>query len=132
MYHHFHRHSTTIQRLWGKFNQTGCVYDIQQSPMSRVTTRGQNRYIVLNHIRVRWKSDTPTARQTNVFISNDQCIILCDHFELWSSVYRIITMLKTCSSLINLSATDILSFVHRLCAQTYKYTNILIHQQTHS
>lgn len=38
----------------------------------------------LNRLRVRWKSDTATARQTNAFISHSQYIILGDHF---GSVY---------------------------------------------
>lgn len=41
---------------------TGSVRDIQAR--SWVATRGHARFIVLNHLRVRWKSVTPTARQT--------------------------------------------------------------------
>lgn len=88
VYRHFHRQPTTIRKLFGKLNQTGSVHDIQQRSSSRVATRGQDHYIVLNQLRVRCKSITPTARQTNVFISYDQCIILGEHLELLFSEFN--------------------------------------------
>lgn len=42
----------------------------------RVPTRSQDRYIVMNDLRTRWKSAYTTASQKNVLISNSQYIIL--------------------------------------------------------
>jgi hypothetical protein len=62
---HFHRQLTTIKKLWAKINHTGSVQDIRQRPRSRVTTRGQDCYMILSHLRDSWKSAASTARQTN-------------------------------------------------------------------
>lgn len=58
-----------------------CSYNIRKRPRSRVTTRGQDHYIILKHLRVRLKSIIPNVRQTNVFISYNQNIILGKHIE---------------------------------------------------
>lgn len=55
----FHMQYKTIRKLCAKFSQTGSVRDIQQGPRSWVPTIGQHCYIVLNHLRVRWKSVIP-------------------------------------------------------------------------
>lgn len=49
-------------KIMDEIQPTGSVRDIQAR--SWVATRGHARFIVLNHLRVRWKSVTPTARQT--------------------------------------------------------------------
>lgn len=46
-----------------KLNETGSVRDIQQMSRSRVATKGQGQFIVLNQFEVRRKSVTATARQ---------------------------------------------------------------------
>lgn len=79
MYQTFHRQLTTTLKLCGKFNQTGSVHDIQQ--MSWVETRGLDRYIVLNNLRIRLKSVIQKPRQTIVFISYDKYIVLGEHLE---------------------------------------------------
>ena len=60
----FHRQINTIRRLWAKYQQTGSVRDLRRRPRSKVTTRPQDRYIVLSHLRDRFKSATTTARAT--------------------------------------------------------------------
>jgi hypothetical protein len=62
---HFHWQLTTIRNLCAKFNHTGSVRDIRRRPRSRVTTRGQERYMILSHLRDSWKSAASTTRQTN-------------------------------------------------------------------
>lgn len=41
-----------------------CSWYIQQRSRFRVATKGQDHYIVINHLRVRWKPVTSTTRQT--------------------------------------------------------------------
>ena len=64
MSRHFGRQINSIRKLWAKFRQTGSVRDRRRQPRSRVTSRPQDRYIVLTHLRNRFKSATSTARAT--------------------------------------------------------------------
>lgn len=59
----FNRRMFTIQSLWGKFTATGSVNDRRRHPKRRVTTRRQDRYITVSHLRDRFTSSTGTARQ---------------------------------------------------------------------
>lgn len=55
---------------------TSSVRDINQRSRFSVATRGQDGYIVLNQLKVRWKSVASTARQTNMSVSYNKNIIL--------------------------------------------------------
>lgn len=46
--------SSTVLKQQSKINQTGSVHDIEQRPRSCVATRGKNRSIFLNHLRIIW------------------------------------------------------------------------------
>ena len=59
------RSKSAIERLWAKFNQTGTVANRRRRPRRRVTTRRQDRYIVLSHLRDRRMTAASTARRTN-------------------------------------------------------------------
>ena len=55
---------TTIARLVERHNATGSV-DVRQRPeRERVTTRQQDRYIVLSHLRDRFRTSVETAQET--------------------------------------------------------------------
>lgn len=78
-----------------KLNQTRSVYDLQQRSRYWVTIRGQDRYIVLNYLRVRWKLATKrqdkriwSFHMINTWwsIHDDQYMILGEHIERWPSV----------------------------------------------
>ena len=56
----FNRDHKTISRLVRKFQRTGSVEDLPRTPKRRVTTRQQDRYIRLTHLRDR----NLTARTT--------------------------------------------------------------------
>lgn len=58
---------------------------------------GQDYYIVLinKYLKGRWQSVTPTARQTNEFISFSK-----KHLKLWLSIYYIYLKLVCTSDLI--------------------------------
>jgi len=58
----FHRHHSTIQQLIDKYRRTGSVVDIRRSPRRRVTSRRQDRHIVVSHIRNRFHTAAATAR----------------------------------------------------------------------
>lgn len=61
---HFNRQHSTIQQLWAKFRRTGSVADIRRRPKGRITTRRQDRYIIVSHLRDRFTPATRTARVT--------------------------------------------------------------------
>lgn len=66
----------------GKFNQARIVHIISgEDPDLGSQPKGQDHYIILKHLRVRLKSIIPNVRQTNVFISYNQNIILGKHIE---------------------------------------------------
>ena len=54
----------TIRRLRERFNTTGETKDRPRSGRPRVTTRGQDRYIVTSHLRDRFLPASVTARNT--------------------------------------------------------------------
>ena len=58
------RSKRAIEKLWAKFNQTGTVANRRRRPRRRVTTRRQDRYIVLSHLRDRRMTAASTARRT--------------------------------------------------------------------
>lgn len=62
----FKRQPTKIRKLWEKLWLTGNIHDIQLRARSRVATRSQDRYIVINDLRISWRSAYTTARQKNV------------------------------------------------------------------
>lgn len=68
--------------------KTGSVRDIQQGPRSWVPTRGQHCYIVLNHLRVRWKSVIPWALKER-FIFHIVKHYIDGTLRTWFSVYSI-------------------------------------------
>ena len=51
-----------IDKLWAKYNQTGTVVNRRRRPRRRVTTRRQDRYIALSHLRNRQLPAASTAR----------------------------------------------------------------------
>ena len=55
---------TTIARLVERHNATGSVDDRQRPGRERDTTRQQNRYIVLSHLRDRFRTSVETAQET--------------------------------------------------------------------
>lgn len=57
-----------IRKLCAKFSQTGSVPDIQHATRSWIPTIGRHCYIVLNHLRVRWKSVIPWALRERFII----------------------------------------------------------------
>ena len=60
----FQRRLFTIQSLWRKYNATGNVRDLRRNPRGRVTTPGQDWYIINQHVRRRQTTATSTARAT--------------------------------------------------------------------
>ena len=60
----FNRDHKTISRLVRKFQRTGSVEDLPRTPKRRVTTRQQDRYIRLTHLRDRNLTTRTTARNT--------------------------------------------------------------------
>ena len=54
----------TIARLVEMHNATGSVDDRQLPGRERVTTRQQDRYIVLSHLRDRFRTSVETAQET--------------------------------------------------------------------
>lgn len=56
--------SRTVRRLRERFNATGVTNDRPRSGRPRVTTRGQDRYIVTSHLRDRFMPAVVTARNT--------------------------------------------------------------------
>ena len=60
----FNRSKSVIDKLWAKYNQTGTVVNRRRRPRRRVTTRRQDRYIVLSHLRNRQLTAASTARNT--------------------------------------------------------------------
>lgn len=58
--------------------------------LSRLATRGQESYIILNYLENKRKSVTLTATQTNVFVSYRKGVILGDDLEIWFSVLQFI------------------------------------------
>jgi len=58
----FHRHQSTIQNLIDKYRRTGSVVHIRRRPRRRVTSRRQDRHIVVFHLRYRFHNATATAR----------------------------------------------------------------------
>ncbi|XP_052762170.1 uncharacterized protein LOC128204801 [Mya arenaria] len=60
----FNRRYSSIRQLWEKFRRTRSVADIHRRPKRRVTTRHQDRYMVLSHLRNRYTLATSTARRT--------------------------------------------------------------------
>ena len=59
----FNKRQNTIRKLRAKFRATGRVADLPRRPMGRVTSRAQDRQIVLSHLRNRFLSAAATARQ---------------------------------------------------------------------
>ncbi len=57
-------HETTISRLRTRYRDTGATLDRPRSGRPRVTTRNQDRYILLIHLRDRQLCVTNTARDT--------------------------------------------------------------------
>ena len=57
------RSVSAIEKLWAKFNQTGTVANRRSRPRRRVTTRRQDRLIVLSHLRDRWMTAASTTRR---------------------------------------------------------------------
>ena len=55
---------TTIARLVERHNAMGSVDDRQRPGHERVTTRQQDRYIVLSHLRDRFRTSVETAQET--------------------------------------------------------------------
>ena len=55
---------TTVARLVERHNATGSVDDRQRPGHERVTTRQQDRYIVLSHLRDRFRTSVETAQET--------------------------------------------------------------------
>ena len=55
---------TTIARLVERHNAMGSVNDRQRPGRERVTTRQQDRYIVLSHLRDRFRTSVETAQET--------------------------------------------------------------------
>ena len=60
----FNRSLSTIHSLYRKYNATGSVDDLRRSPRGRVTTRQQDRYMFLSHLRNRDLTARDTARRT--------------------------------------------------------------------
>jgi len=58
----FHRHHSTIQQLIDKYRRTGSVMNIRRRPRRRVTSRKQDRRIVVFHLRNRFHTAAATAR----------------------------------------------------------------------
>lgn len=58
----FNRCYNTVRALWVKFQHTGSVQDLPRRPRQRVTTHRQDRYIILTHLRDRFRTATETAR----------------------------------------------------------------------
>ena len=56
--------SRTIRRLRERFGATGRTADRPRSGRPRVTTPGQDRYIVTSHLRYRFLTATRTAHNT--------------------------------------------------------------------
>ena len=56
--------SRTIRRLRETFNATGVTNDRPRSGRSRVTTRGEDRYILTSHLRDRYMPAVATSRNT--------------------------------------------------------------------
>ena len=54
-------HQTTISRLWARYRQHNSVEDRPRSGRPRVTTRAQDRYIRVHHLRHRTATATSTA-----------------------------------------------------------------------
>lgn len=57
-------HVSTIDRLVNRFRATGSTRDRPRPGQRRVTTANQDRYIVLRHLRNRFKTATSTSRET--------------------------------------------------------------------
>lgn len=57
------RHHSSIQALKQKFDATGSVADRPGMPKRRVTTQRQDRYIVVSHLRDRFRPASVTSRQ---------------------------------------------------------------------
>lgn len=55
---------TTVMRLIERNNNTGSVNDRQRPGRQRSTTRQQDRYIVLSHLRDRFRTAVKTAQET--------------------------------------------------------------------
>ena len=55
---------SSIHQLKVKFRRTGTVLNAPRWPRGRVTTRHQDRYLVLTHLRNRFIPASETARQT--------------------------------------------------------------------
>ena len=60
----FNRDHKTISRLVRKFQRTGSVDDLPRTPKRRVTTRRQDRYTRLTHLRDKNLTARTTARTT--------------------------------------------------------------------
>lgn len=84
---HFIDYQQQFKRSWG--TRTRSVNDIQQIPRSWIATKGQDRYNVPHTLIFRWKTTTPTARQTNVLNLYNQYITLGEEFKLWLSAYHV-------------------------------------------
>jgi transposase len=54
---------STISRLWDRFQQTGSTNDRQRSGRPRITTREQDRYIRVFHLRNRTVAASTSAAQ---------------------------------------------------------------------
>ena len=57
---------TMIARLVDRHNATGSVDDRQRPGRERVTTRQQDRYIVLSHLRDRFRTSVETAQERGI------------------------------------------------------------------
>lgn len=55
---------STISRLWNRFNLHGSVNDEPRSGRPRITTRSQDRYIRIQHLRDRFRTASLTAAAT--------------------------------------------------------------------
>ena len=53
-----------ITRLASKYRRTGSVASLPRRPRGRVTTRRQDRFMVLSHLRQRKRRAVETARAT--------------------------------------------------------------------
>lgn len=117
-------------------NRKVCGCDYQQRSKSRVATKGKDRYIVLNHLRVRWILTNPTARQTNVIISYNKYIILGELLQLQFSVIDnffkrgLMNMVLICHLPLYLDYIKLAEFfIHTVVQCTNKFYLIILKQQ---
>jgi len=57
----FHCHHSNIKQVINKYRRTGNVVDIRRELRRRVTSRRQDRHIVVSHLRIRFDTAAATA-----------------------------------------------------------------------